>query len=244
MELLVVIGVVGLLMSILLSTVGGVLGAARSVRCQTTQRDVVLAFQQFASEELNEGRGDDRRLGRRFRLATFQDAQYDVDEFWAWGSAEEHTLADPTEGDHMRCAEVGGSITLRRNIECMDGAITPSQNMSYGFNRRLHREEYTDSRGRVRTRQAYLTEQVLQARNVPLLWDVNAEVAAAKFIYPGFSAPSLDSHGAYAHERFWHPAARHNGGTNVAFIDGHVEHEKDLLSQSSWNWSYQFGVRP
>jgi len=237
-------GVIGVLMSLLLSVVSGVLGTARGVACQTTQREVVLSFQQFASEAFNEGRGEDRRLGRRFRLATFQDSQYGVDEFWAWGSDEEHTPTDPSAGDHMRCAEVGGPITLRRNIECMDGAITPSQNMSYGFNRRLHREEYTDDRGRVRTRQAYLTELVLQAHNVPLLWDVDAEVAAQKYIYPGFSAPSLDSRGAYAHERFWHPAARHNAGVNIAFIDGHVESTKDPLAQSSWNWGYQYGVRP
>jgi prepilin-type processing-associated H-X9-DG protein/prepilin-type N-terminal cleavage/methylation domain-containing protein len=241
-EMLVVMAITAVLISLLLAAIGGAVAAGRSVKCQATQREVVNSFQHFASDEFNEGRGDDESLGRRFRLATFQDQQYGVDEFWRWGADRDYVeLPTPENEDPMRCAEVHGDLTLRRGIECMDGAISPAQRMSFGFNRRLHREEYTDHRGLTRTRQVYLNSNVMQATNVPLLWDIDARAAAEANIYPGFSAPSLESQGAYGNDRFWRPALRHNGAMNVAFIDGHVESTRAPLEES-WNWGYQFGT--
>lgn len=241
-ELLVTMAIVAVLMSLSAAAVGRVTGAARAVKCQVTQREVTSSFQYFASDSFNEGRGEDRALRNKFRLVTFQDQQYRVDEFWDWGQDRDLVeLPTPEREDPMRCAEVHGDLTLRRGIECLDGAISPAQRISFGFNRRLHREEYTDSRGRARTRQVYLNSSVMQASQTPLLWDVDAQAAAEANVYPGFSAPSLDSRGAYGNDRFWFPTARHNGTMNVAFIDGHVSATADPLAQSGWRWGYQFG---
>lgn len=243
-EMLVTVGVIGALLGLLLPSLRGALGAARGLRCQATQREIVSAFQVFADDQLNEGRGDDRSRGRQFQLVTFQDSLYGVDEFWKYGDDTDMIqLPLPTGVDPTRCSEVHGAITLRRGIECTDGAISPAQNMSFGFNRRLHREEVVDSRGRVRTRQVYLTSDVLAYPDVPLLWDVDASAAAAANFYPGFSAPSLESRGAYGSDRFWRPALRHNGAMNVAFLDGHVSATRNPLKEASWRWGFQFGDR-
>jgi prepilin-type processing-associated H-X9-DG protein len=237
-------GLIALLMGILLPSLRGAIGAARGLQCQVNQREIMSAFQLFADDQFNEGRGDDKKLGRSFRLATFQDSLYGIDEFWQYGDTISFAQdAKGTGPDVTRCSEVHGAISFRRGIECTDGSISPSQNMSYGFNRRLHREEYIDSRGRARTRQVSLDSSILSFPGVPLLWDVDAKSSTEANFYPGFSAPSLGSRGPYGNNRFWRPALRHNGAMNVAFLDGHVASSKDPLNESSWRWSFQFGAR-
>jgi prepilin-type processing-associated H-X9-DG protein len=141
-------------------------------------------------------------------------------------------MPDAQGNDPMRCAGVKGDITLRRNQPCSGDAVAPRALVSFGFNMRLHRRAADG-------RPVLLSSKVLEeAASVPLLWDVDGEAAAARNLVPVFSAPDLGEGGMLAEDRFWFPAARHNGAANYAFIDGHVESSTRPLDMAGWNWTY------
>lgn len=232
--------VIAVLLSLMSTALSGAFGAARGVKCEASLRAVVMDFRAFADASYHTDRGDDaRRTDGRFRLATFQDSEYGVDEFWRWGDASMVVMPDLQGDDPMRCAAVEGAITLRRGIECTDGAVSPSQRISYGLNRRLHRAEVVDSLGRPRVLSVLLSSDVLNESLVPLVWDVDGEGALERKTIPVFSAPALDSRGAYANDRFWFPAMRHNGAMNVGFLDGHVASTRRPLEEPGWRWDFQ-----
>ena len=235
-ELLVVIAVIALLISILLPALGMSMGAAKRFRCQVSLRSIGFDFSIFADETLHGDRGDDDRdLGGRFTLETFQESQYGVSEFWRWGESNSHQLPDVANNDPMRCASVDGEITVRRGTACRNGAISPPESVSFGFNGRLDRAPY---RGSARWTQVTLTGQIVEQNTVPLAWDVDGAIAKANGVEPVFSAPALDAtNGPFASGRYWFPATRHNGGLNVLFMDQHVESTKRPLEEG-WDWSY------
>lgn len=238
-ELLVVIAVIGLLLSVLLPALASVRQRAKSFRCQVALRGLAFDFTIFADDQLQGSRGDDDRLGAsRFRLETFQENLYGVDEFWAWGGALTHEVPDSNGNDPLRCPEVTGDVTLRRNAPCSGGAVGPPQNVSYGFNRRLHRAETVDAQGRVRSVPVVLSGSLVAESLVPLAWDVDGEAASVKGSNPVFSAPDLNSVGPYRNDRYWYPSSRH-GVLNVAFLDGHVESSADPLAENGWRWGFQ-----
>jgi len=237
-EVIITIAIIGVLFALLLPALAGVRTRARSFRCQVTLRSLAFDFSVFADEQLQGSRGDDDRLGDRFRLETFQESLYRVDEFWAWGDDRVHILPDTEGNDPLRCSEVSGPITLRRNSPCSGGAVGPPDNISYGFNSRLHRAETTDARGRPRTVPVELTADLLNEPMIPLVWDVDGQAARLKGSNPVFSAPSLGSRGPYAADRYWYPSARH-GMTNVAFVGGHVLSSREPLAETGWLWDYQ-----
>lgn len=232
-ELMIVVAIVGVLLTLLLPTASRAIKAARGFKCQMAQRAVAFDFQIFADDRLHGSRGHDDALATgRFRLETFQESQYQIDEFWKWGETPEVTMPDAQGNDPMRCAAVKGEITLRRNEPCTGNAISPRELISFGFNMRLHRRAADG-------RPVQLSSRILEeAGNVPLLWDVDGEVAAARNLVPVFSAPSLGEGGMLADDRFWFPAARHNGAANYAFIDGHVESSAKPLDMTDWDWTY------
>jgi len=242
-ELLVVIAIVAILASLLLPAASGTLGAARSFRCQASLRSVAFDFSVFADETLHGDRGNDSTLsGGKFRLATFQDSQYGVDEFWRWNQAEEVTLSAGQPGDPLRCAEVKGDVTLRSATPCTEGAVSPPENVSFTFNMRLHQPEVRGPGGQpMLALPVALTSSILDNTNgnVPLAWDVDGAAAAAAETSPVFGAPSLGSAGPMGGNRFWFPSRRHAGKLNAAFLDGHVGSSAKPLDESSWDWAYQ-----
>jgi len=235
----VVIGIIAALLGILLPAMSGAIASARGFRCQMSLRSVAFDFSVFADDTLHGDRGDDE--GRStFRLETFQESQYGVDEFWRWGDdVAEIDLPDAMGNNPMRCPSVAAPITLRRNLACSSGAVGPPQSVSYGFNLRLDRAEIIDDRGRPRARQVRIRPHMLEFATVPLLMDVDGQQAFERGSRPVYIAPSLDSQGPFADDRYWYPAQRHRGQANAAFLDGHVAGSGDPLNEEGWQWSYQ-----
>ena len=241
LELLISIAIVAVLLAILLPALGYTVRAARGFRCQVSLRSVAFDFSVFADDNLHGERGDDQAVvgRRRFRLETFQESQYGVDEFWRWGSAATHTLPDAEKNDPMRCNEVRGPITLLNNTPCSQGAVSPARYVSYGFNMRLHRAESTGPSGQPMLRPVILSSEIMDHGRVPLAWDVDGLLAEQRGTTPVFSGPSMGSTGPYANDLFWFPGRRHNGAANFAFIDGSVSSSAQPLSEPGWEWSFQ-----
>lgn len=237
-EILVTIAIIATLMALLLPAMAGTMRSARGFKCQMAQRAVAFDFQLFADDAYSGDRGDDDRAfgGKRFRIETFQEAQYKIDEFWAWADKPTVTMPDDAGNDPMRCPEVKGEVTLRRATACSRGAVTPSVYVSYGFNVRLHIVELRD-RDRVRAAPAILDRRVLEHGMVPLFWDVDGARAEQQGVSPVFSGPTLDNE-IFGRDRYWFVGARHNGAANFAFVDGHVEASKSPLAEPSWEWDY------
>lgn len=239
-ELLVTIAIIATLLALVLPGLGGTMRSARSFKCQMALRAVSFDFSIFADDQLHGDRGDDDQLrGDRFRVETFQETQYKIDEFWGWGAQQRVTLPDDAGNDPMRCPENPGAVELRRNVPCTGGGVGPPAHISFGFNVRLHVNEVIDSNGRPRIRQVRLDSLILDEPNVPLAWDIDGEVAMANGVPAVFSGPSLDSIAVFAQDRYWFPSFRHGGSLNVAFVDGRVVGTRTPLTEPGWRWDFQ-----
>jgi prepilin-type N-terminal cleavage/methylation domain-containing protein/prepilin-type processing-associated H-X9-DG protein len=250
-EILITIAILVILVSLLLPAARSAMGTARGFKCQMAQRSVAFDFGLFADEALHPGRGDDDSPPNpamplvprgQFRLETFIDSQYGLDEFWAetYGNAPTAKLPDANGRDPMRCAEVKGEITLTRAVPCTQGAVSPAKSVSFGFNERLARSESRFALGDGRAiglSRAILDRQGVPMEKVPLLWDVDGTAAAQRSLVPLFSAPAMGSTTLYAGGQHWFPALRHNGTLGVAFIDGHVTTTKKPLLEP-WAWDF------
>ncbi len=248
-ELLITIAILATLIALLLPAARGAIGTARSFKCQMAQRSTCFDFGLFCDEILHPQRGDDdssdpadRVVPRgQFRLETFIESQYGLDEFWNPADGLLVTLPDANGRDPMRCAEVKGPITLRRAVPCTQGAISPPQNISYGFNIRLQMSERRWLAGN--NRPTGLSSSVLNAGQVapsaiPLMWDVDGAVAAQHGVVPLFSGPTLDSTTLFTNNMYWFPAMRHSGAMTVGFIDGHVATTRKPLQEPNWAWGF------
>jgi prepilin-type processing-associated H-X9-DG protein/prepilin-type N-terminal cleavage/methylation domain-containing protein len=252
-ELLITITIIAVLVALLLPAARGSIGAARGFKCQTSQRSVAFDFGLFADETLHPFRGDDEStdpairgplaLGQ-FHLATFIESQYSIDEFWPDPTTNTIHLPDVNGRDPMRCAEVKGDVTLRRGLPCTQGAVTPPQNVSFGFNMRLHlsdrRWQAGDPNPVGLSYQVFSSAEVTPS-SIPLLWDVDGAVAGQRSAVPLLSAPALDSPALFAGDHYWYPAQRHNGAVNVAFVDGHVAASRTPLLERTWAWGFDPG---
>lgn len=242
-ELLVSIAIVAVLLSVLLPALSRTMGAARGFRCQVSLRSIAFDFAVFADEQLHGDRGNDPRdVGpHKFRLETFQESQYGLDEFWRWNSPLAHTLPDAAKNDPMRCSEIKAPITLTNNQPCST-AIQPPRNVSFGFNMRLHRAEVLTPTGQWRLNPVVLTSSVIDQTNgrVPLVWDVDGLVAESRGATPIFSAPAAGSSGPfYSTDSYWFPAKRHNGAVNCALMDGSVSTFNRSAAETNWDWAFQ-----
>lgn len=237
-ELLVVIAVLAIIAGLLLPALSRSMGLARQFRCQVSLRSIGFDFSVFSDDTLHGDRGHDESISPRFKLETFQESEYGIDEFWRWGDKDTHRLPDASNNDPMRCAETDGYLTLRRGAPCRSGALSPAENVSYTFNGRLDRTPQRGTNG-ARWTQATLTTDSVSAPMIPLAWDVDGAEAARRDTTPVFSAPGLDTtRGPFAGDRLWFPALRHNGSMNVLFTDQHVETTSDPLSESGWKWDF------
>ncbi len=241
LELLVVIALIGVLLTLLAPALSNTMGSARGFRCQMTLRQVAFDFSLFADEQFHGDRGDDARLsGRRFRLMTFQESLYGLDEYWDNPEADTNILYEKAADPPMRCTEVHGDLTLRRGFSAEEwGAIAPPQSVSFGFNIRLHRPEVGNYPIPV-DEPVRLSNDIMQHGMTPLVWDVDGEEAFHdKNWIPQFTGPSVQDRGFYANEMVWFPGTRHNGTMNIAFIGGQVVSTKEPLRESNWRWDYQ-----
>ena len=236
-ELLVVIAVLAMIIGLLLPALSRSMGMARQFKCQVSLRSIGFDFSVFADDTLHGDRGADERISPRFKLETFQESQYGLDEFWRWGEANNtHTLPDADQNDPMRCAEIDGFVTLRRGVPCRNNAITPTEKVSYTFNGRLDRAPRGSTN---RWMQVTLTPMSALEPMIPLAWDVDGKIAAELDVTPVFSAPGLDATtGPFANDALWFPSFRHNGATNVLLTDQSVKSTTDLLNENSWRWDY------
>lgn len=245
-ELVIVIAIIAVLTSLLIPAIRSTVGAARGFKCQMSLRSVAFDFGVFADDTLHPYRGDDERdLGsNEFRLETFQDLQYGVDEFWAYGPNPTAQRSDRQGRDPMRCTEVKGNLILRRGSPCTSGGVGPVESISYGFNIRMHVSDRLAAAGR--PARVNLSSSILGGgqgyapSDIPLLWDVDGSQAARNGVTPLFSGPSLDS-ALIANDQYWFPGMRHNMSMNVAFIDGRVDSTRRPLSESSWAWGFDAG---
>ena len=242
-ELLVSIAIVAVLLSVLLPALFRTIGGARGFRCQVSLRSIAFDFTVFADDQLHGDRGNDSRdLGaRNFRLETFQNSQYGLQEFWRWDNPSVHTLPDAAKNDPMRCSEIRGPITLVRDEPCSTG-ISPARNVSFGFNMRLHRAEVLSPAGQWRFSPIVLNSGLLAHANakVPLVWDIDGAVAEARGTTPVFSAPAAGSTGPfYSGDGYWFPARRHNRATNCALLDGSVSTFSRSAAETGWDWAFQ-----
>lgn len=238
-ELLVTIAIMALLIGILSPAIRGAIESSRSFSCQMSMRNVAFDFQIYADGRYHGDRGDDKSLGNRFRLETFQEAQYGIDEFWSFDDPSVASLTDSPAHDRMQCPSVSGDVSLRNHAPCSGGAVGPAENVSYGFNVRLHKAETPGRRGQLRLESVLLNSNILSESNVPLAIDVDGELAGAKRVSPVFTGPSLGSTGPLGGDRYWFPGARHGGASNVSFIDGHVSSLDDPLTTGGQGWGYQ-----
>ncbi len=234
-EILISIAIIAVLISLLLPAMSGTMGSARAFKCQVAQRAVMFDLQLFAEGEVP--RGDDASLaGDRFRLETFQESQYGIDEFWAWPGRGTVSLPDEAGNDPLRCAAIRGEVALRSGVPCSRGAISPPDAVSYGFNIRLHIAEDTRGGGPA-ARPVLLSPRIVDQSSVPILWDVDGGLAREKGVSPVFSGPSLDSEAVFAGDRYWFPGSRHGRAANFAFLDGRVESSRNPLHEG-WDWDY------
>lgn len=237
---MVTLAIIAVLLSLLTPALHGALRSARNLKCQASLRAIAYDFMIFADDRTHGPRGDDSRLINRFRLSTFQESEYGIDEFWSYGDAQTYLLDQAKEIDPLRCPEVAGAVTVTQSQACTSsGAINPPQNVSYGFNSRLHRAEVDGPGGFPLPRPVFLTSDILQHPDVPLAWDVDGAKAFGNDVLPQFSAPALDSVAVYANNRFWFPSFRHGGTMNVAFVGGHVLSTRSPLDEPNWRWGYQ-----
>ncbi|MCC6323047.1 MAG: prepilin-type N-terminal cleavage/methylation domain-containing protein [Phycisphaerales bacterium] len=246
-ELLLVVTIIAVLVSLLLPAIGGTIASARAFRCKSSQRTIAFDFQVFADDALHGSRGQDEvdlRPGY-FRLVTFQDSQYQVNSFWGYGNASTAELPDANGRDPMRCPDVKGILKLRRGAPCTQGGVGPAENVSFGFNVRMHMSERYAAVGR--NPHVGLTSKILEGNSkadpasIPLLMDVDGAAAVANGVSPLFAGPSVPGSTLLDNDRYWFPGLRHNGDMNIAFIDGHVESTHRPLQQRNWAWDFEAG---
>lgn len=236
-ELLVVLALVAVLIALLLPAVAGTMASGRAFKCQINQRSVGFAFSIFSDDTMQPDRGhDDIEMPGLFRLETFQESQYGIDEFWCWDNPLRAVRSAKDPGDPMRCPDVTEDLVLRRNAPCSGGGVGPSAAVSFGFNIRYHLSPpRIGSVWSAPGRMALSSTSIMHPSQTPLFWDVDGEAARMNGVSPVFSGPAMGSP-LLAGDRYWFPGLRHGGAGNFGFADGHVVSSRRPLEEGSWLW--------
>lgn len=235
-ELLVVIALIAVLIALLLPAVAGTMASGRAFKCQINERSVGFAFLIFADDTMQPDRGrDDIDTPGAFRLETFQESQYGIDEFWCWENPLRAVRSAADAGDPMRCPEVKEDLVLRRNAPCSGGGVSPPTAVSFGFNIRFHIAPRSGSPWAVPAQMTLTSSSFTHPSQTPLFWDVDGQAARENGVSPVFSGPALGSP-ILVGDRYWFPGRQHGGAANFGFADGHVESSRRPLEEGSWMW--------
>lgn len=241
-ETLIVVAIIALLISLILPAISAVRGQANGLLCASNMRTISMQFQAFADGTGPRGRGDSESLGTtRFRIGDFQESQYGIDEFWDRSAEAEVALV--AGRDPMICPSNRGELVRRRGAPCGRESIAPDANVSLAFNMRLARAVVTvNGVPRLSPSAATFVRSDIQNHPlVPLVFDVAGTRAVGTGVEPFYAAPPVQAGDPYAGGRFWFPASRHRGKTNVAFVGGHVL-SSAAPAEESWNWAYSAQV--
>ena len=240
-ELLVTLSIISLLIALLLPAMSSVRGRSRKFACKMNLRSVAFDFTMFADSNSIADRGEDEKelSGNQFRVETFQESQYRIDEYW--NRAGTRFNGDVSDLEVMGCPELKGSIQIRSNTPCRSSAVGPHTNISYAFNLRLDSPEVRFGDLWRIMNEVPLTSRVLEAGMVPLVFDVDGVEAAKRFKVPYYSAPPIGDDRPYSSGSEWFPSTRHDGKTQVAFSSGEVLCSPDVTPQANpeWRWDYQ-----
>jgi prepilin-type N-terminal cleavage/methylation domain-containing protein/prepilin-type processing-associated H-X9-DG protein len=234
-ELLVVIGVIGLLLALLLPVIGSVRRAANATKCLANVHQWAQAYQMYLSA--NRGRsfvlGD---MPTRMDLGNnppmwweiLQPHQPDAVAGLLCPEASEAANVTPKDAFHAWGPERFWDTPTK-----IRGAYVGS----YGFNSWLYQPTNEDNR-----MPEHLRLPTKQGDKVPVVFD------CARLDIPVLDTdpPALygvaPANGAKAGSMRWAALERHKDGINVAFLDGHADH---VSAAGLWElkWSEQFTPR-
>ena len=234
-ELLVVIGIIGLLLALLLPVVGAVRRAARSTKCLANLHQWGQAYQMYLGAN----------GGRSFALGDFPGRMDEGNNplMW-WELLRPH---QPESAETLLCPEA----TEAANAAPKDAFHawgperlwdTPAKIRgpyvgSYGFNSWL----YHPSRDADRMPE-HLRLPTKQADKVPVIFDcARFDVPVLDTDPPALFGSTLPP-GTKAGSMRWVSLKRHKDGVNVVFLDGHAGH---VPVPGLWGlkWSEQFTPR-
>ncbi len=243
-EAMIAVSIVALLLTFLLPALKSARGQMKSLMCASNQKTAVFKFQLFAEGLSEDGRGRSERLGRKtFWMDDFQSSLYGTDTFWTARGPDAVTLQAGAE--LMMCPAGPATLTKVRGKEFGSGALTPPENVSIGMNSRLYRAVTVNEAGArvlAQKESTAVTVSILNHPYVPLLFDVDGIEAGKRGVAPFYSAPpGRGLNDPYTDGSRWIPSRRHRGGTNVAFVGGHVQSSLKP-ARESWDWEYQATV--
>jgi prepilin-type N-terminal cleavage/methylation domain-containing protein/prepilin-type processing-associated H-X9-DG protein len=234
-ELLVVIGIIGLLLALLLPVMSAVRHAARSTKCLASLHQWGQAYQMYLG-----GNG-----GRSFSLGEFPGRMDEGNNplMW-WELLQPH---QPEMAELLLCPEA----TEPANTTPKDAFHawgpdrfwdTPSKIRgpyvgSYGFNSWLYQPAKEEDR-----MPEHLRLPTKQADKVPVIFDcARLDIPVLDTDPPALYGAKLPP-GTKAGSMRWVSLERHKDGVNIVFLDGHAEH---IPVPGLWElkWSEQFTTR-
>ncbi|NOX58010.1 MAG: hypothetical protein GXP29_04025 [Planctomycetes bacterium] len=245
-ELLVVVAIMSTLMSILLTTLSSVRNSAKSVLCKNKLQGVAQAFQMFADDYAHgdRGRESNRLGGNRFRLEDFQDSLYGTEEFIKGDATQVNKVTFEARKQPLICPAGPRGLGHDGTIQPAELSILPLENVSIGFNMRLHMGNIKINYGTIQLdslRSVTLSPRILNHPWTPLAFDVDGMSAQNRPqpLVPFYSTPPAAQSGLYTSGKFWFPAGRHAGQVHAAFIGGHVWSSRNPATAPGWDWAYQ-----
>jgi prepilin-type N-terminal cleavage/methylation domain-containing protein/prepilin-type processing-associated H-X9-DG protein len=233
-ELLVVIGIIGLLLSILLPTLGKAREQARSVKCKSNMRTIYQACILFANENKQAlprgckiddvtGNGDGNLKEQTYAwllqgigLGPTSAGRVDFDR----GCIYKFLGLKDTRQQILMCPSDDGSDPMRFNSQILPSAGI--RTMSYSFNSEVNDKGYTDKQGYLWGLK--LTRVIKSSEKIYIFEELAPNDAYGTSIWAdtGDDVPS-GRHGARRREVTGNLVTDRAGNGNYVFFDGHVE---------------------